>query len=301
MWKIAPAQPEVIAETQANGPASATDGWTLIGAVRQDNVERVVNDLTHVGELDNSGLGTRYYTYPGNQIAADYLYQELESYGLTVWYEDFIMWDGYLLVNVVAEIPGNDSSEVYAMVAHFDTVNNDNPRVAPGADDNASGIAVTLEVARILASYELDHPVRIAFVNAEEVGIIGAPAWARAANGNGVSITGVFNIDSVGSIRNRPYIITNADNGSSWMQQHLSTINNTYDLRETLDHKQTDAIVADDNFVRAEGVPAIMVARELFGSNEFHHTVRDTPANVSMGGVVDTVYIILLAIWDLAK
>lgn len=301
VWKIAPAQPEVIAETQMNGPARDTDGWTLMGQVRQDNVERIVNDLSHVGELDNSGFGTRYYTYPGNQIAADYLFQELESYGLSVWYEDFIMWDGYLLVNVVAEIPGNDDSEIYAVMAHFDTINNDNPRVAPGADDNASGIAVALEVARILAGYELEHPVRIAFVNAEEVGIIGAPAWAREANGNGVSITGVFNVDSVGSIRNRPYLITNGDNGSSWMQQHLTTINNTYDLRETLDHKQTNAIVADDNFVRAEGIPAIMVARELYQANEFHHTVNDTPANVSIGGVVDTVYIILLAVWDLAK
>lgn len=299
VWKIAPAPPAVIAEIGTNGPARDTNGWSLMEQVNQGNIENTVNELSHMGELDNSGFGTRYYTFPGNQIAADYLFQELESYGLTVWYEDFIMWDGYLLVNVVAEIPGSDDSEVYAIMAHFDTINNDNPRIAPGADDNASGIAVTLEVARILAGYELEHPIQIAFVNAEEVGIVGAPAWARSQNANGVPIQGVFNVDSVGSIRNRPVVITNADANSAWMQQHMSSVNAEFELMETFDHHQSEAIVADDNFVRAEGIPAVMVARELYGLNEFHHTNQDVMENVSIGGVVDTTYLILLSVWQL--
>src|SRR5699024_4029612 len=150
-----------------------------------------------------------------------------------------IMWDGYLLVNVVAEIPGDDDSEIYAMMAHLDTINGGNPRVAPGADDNASGIAVTLEVARILAGYELEHPVEVVFVNAEEVGIIGSATWAKDRSANGVPIQGVFNIDSVGSVRNRPIVFTNADNGSSWMQQHMSRINSEYELLETFEHHQS--------------------------------------------------------------
>lgn len=301
VFKIAPAPANYTAEIGSNGPAADVNGWQLMEQVDQGNVERIVTDLSLMGELDGSGLGTRYYTYPGNQIAADYLYQELESYGLTVWYEDFIMWDGYLLVNVVAEIPGNDPSEVYAMMAHFDTINIENARVAPGADDNASGIAVLLETARILSGYELNHPIRIAFVNAEEVGIIGAPTWARETLRTGVPIIGVFNVDSVGSVRNRPYLVTNSDTASSWMQQHLTRINNDYGLNESLQHNQSDKIVADDSFVRAEGVPAIMIARELYGLNDIHHTVNDTVANVSMGGIVDTTYIIMLAMWDLAK
>ena len=301
VWKIAPAQPEVIAEAQTNGSARMVNGWAMMEQVRQDNVERVVNDLSHIGELDNSGLGTRHYRFPGNQIAADYLFQELESYGLNVWFEDFIMWDGYLLVNVVAEIPGNDSSEVYAMMAHFDSMNNENPRVAPGADDNASGLAVTLEVARVLAGYELEHPVIIALVNAEEEGLFGAAYWAKDIKRNGVNVAGVYNIDSVGSVRNRPYMMTNSDERSSWMQRHLSTINSTYGMQETIEHFQREGIVADDNYVRQEGIPSILVARELFGASEVHHTVKDIPTNVSIGGIVDTCNIMLVAMWDLVK
>lgn len=299
VFKIAPAPPQFRAEIGTSGPASGTDGWKLMAQVDQGNVERVIDDLSHMGELDDSGLGSRYYTYPGNQIAADYLFQELESYGLTVWYEDFIMWDGYLLVNVVAEIPGADESEVYAIIAHFDSMNITNPRIAPGADDNASGIAATLETARILSQYQLTHPVRIAFVNAEEVGIVGAPAWARESNRNNVPVMGVFNVDSVGSIDNRPIIYTNATGTSTWLQDHLTDINNKYGLNEDLQHRQTDAIVADDNFVRAEGIPAVMIAREVYGGPHLHHTVDDVASTMSPGAVVDTTYIVMLAVWEL--
>ena len=184
-----------------------------MGAVDRDGLETTIDDLSSTGELDNSGVGTRYYTLPGNQIAADYLYQELESYGLEVWYEDFVTWDGILLVNVVAQAPGRDESEMYAVMSHFDSFNTTTPRQAPGADDNATGIAVNLETARVLAGYELQHPVRFVFVNAEEVGIIGAQEWARAANAKGLPVRGVLNVDSVGSSRQGQYIATNADGG----------------------------------------------------------------------------------------
>lgn len=301
VFKIAPAPPSSMRETGENGPLRNTDGGTLMGQVREENVERIMYDLSHLGEVDDTGYGSRYYTLPGNQIAADYLYQELESYGLEVWYEDFIMWDGYLLVNVVAEIPGSDDSEVYAMIAHLDSINNDDPRIAPGADDNASGMAVTLETARILSSYELEHPIQIAFVNAEEVGIVGAPAWARTQNANGIPIEGVFNIDSVASIRNRPVVITNADSNSAWMQQLMTRVNDEYGLQESFDHHQSTAIVADDNYVRDEGIPAVMVARELYGLNEYHHTNMDTMENVSVGGVVDTTNLIMLCLFSLVQ
>lgn len=301
VYKIAPAPPTTIAQLGTMGPANQTNGWALMEQVDQGNIERIINDLTHVGELDGSGLGTRFYRFPGNQIAADYLFQELESYGLTVWYEDFLMWDGTLLVNVVAEIPGNDDSEVYAIMAHLDSTNLSNFRVAPGADDNSSGLAATLETARILAGYELEHPVRIALVNAEEEGIYGSMYWAKEANRNQVPIAGVFNVDSVGSVRNRAVVITNAQGESVWMQQHLSRINEEYGLQEIFNHHQSDAIVADDTFVRAEGIPSVMLARELYGQTKIHHSVDDVIENVSIGGIVDMTNLVMVSVWDLVQ
>lgn len=301
VFKLAPRQPERIAEPGVLGPAKDANAWDLMAQASQPNVERHIDVLARMSPLDGNEWGTRYYTFPGNQIAADYLFQELESYGFTVWYEDFLMWDGVLLVNVVAELEGKDTSKTYALMAHLDSNNITNIRIAPGADDNASGIATVLEVARILSQYELNNNLHVTFVNAEEVGIIGSNQWAKTRVRSGDNVEGVLNIDSVGSVRNRPVLITNSGPASSWMQRQMTRVNADYTLQETLQHHQTDKIVADDNFVRSEGIHAIMVARELYESNSIHHTTRDIPENVSMPGVVDTIRIILIMTWEMTR
>lgn len=299
--KLMPAPPESVASGGDREPLDVDRAGELIDQVDSRRIERTIADLMAIGELDNSGLGTRYYALPGNQIAADYLFQELESYGLEVWFEDFISWDGLLLVNVVAELPGRDDSQAFAVMSHFDSFNNTtSPRQAPGADDNATGMAVNLETARILADWELEHPVRFVFVNAEEVGIQGATAWAKRANSSGVNIGGVLNVDSVGSARQGPYVVTNADNGSSWLQGVMSDVNERYGLGQVIQHLQDDVIVADDNMVRDEGIPAVMIARELYGWTPFHHTPEDTMANVSIDSVTTMTYLTLLTTVHLA-
>lgn len=298
--KLAPAPPLSVAPPGPRAPIASVGPGTLMGAVDPDALARTIEDLSATGELDNAGVGTRYYALPGNQIAADYIFQELESYGLEVWYEDFVTWDGVLLVNVVAQAPGRDDSEMYAVMSHFDSFNTTTPRQAPGADDNATGIAVNLETARVLANYELRHPVRFVFVNAEEVGIVGAQEWARAANAKGLPVRGVLNVDSVGSARQGQYVATNADAGSAWLQDLLSDVNDAYGLGQVFQHLQNDEIVADDNMVRGEGIDAVMIARELYGWTPFHHTAGDTLANVSIASVENMTYLTMLAIVELA-
>lgn len=298
--KIEPGPPNEISSRVDRPLLSDASGASLMDQVSTERIERLIGDLSSVGELDNSGLGTRYYAYPGNQIAADYIYQELESYGLDVWYEDFLTWDGLLLVNVIAEIPGSDDSSRYAVMSHFDSMNTTNTRQAPGADDNSSGISVNLEIARILSRYQLSHPVRFAFVNMEENGLQGATEWARKAQRDGLNIQGVLNVDSVGSSRNRTYIATNSDGRSAWLQDVMTDVNDEFQLGQVLQHLQDPDIVADDNMVRDEGIPAIMIARELYGWTDIHHTTSDVAGNVSIDAVESTTYIVLLTVVELA-
>jgi len=66
--------------------------------------------------------------------------------------------------NVIADPPGFDATRPHAVIgAHLDTVG-----VAPGAEDNASGIGVVLELARMLAEWPADVPVRLVAFGAEE-------------------------------------------------------------------------------------------------------------------------------------
>ncbi len=76
-------------------------------------------------------------------------------------------------VNIIATRPGTDKEAGTILVgAHYDSV-----MVSPGADDNASGIAVTLEVARLLGSHPTSKTLKIVFFDKEETGLNGSLAF----------------------------------------------------------------------------------------------------------------------------
>lgn len=275
-------------------------------ALTEENVGGVANDIDTgnlqqtIAEMQvmggNGGLGSRHYRTVGNQVAAEYLYQKLESYGLTVWYEDFISWDGLLLVNVIGEIPGRDTSRLYGVMAHLDTISTAPHTVAPGADDNASGVAATLEIARILAEYDLRYSMRVIFINYEEEGVVGAQEFAREAVARGDPWEGIFNIDSVGSSRNGNWIVLNGGTQTVWMQELMQRINDVYGLGHVLRIEQSDEIVADDSRLRSEGIESVLIARELFGWSPTHHTEQDVLETVSISHTASAGQLVLLTV-----
>lgn len=111
------------------------------------------------------------------------------------------------IVNVVATLrpkgvqPGNDS-RLIVIGGHYDSRASDPLDAtsdAPGANDDASGTALVLELARILASHEVEATlVFIAFAG-EEQGLLGATAWAEMAKQNRLDVEAMFNNDIVGS------------------------------------------------------------------------------------------------------
>ena len=90
---------------------------------------------------------TRYYGTDDNSKAATYLFNELSKIpGLKVEYQNGN------LKNIVATLPGlnNSSDEIVMIGAHYDSTSYP-PELAPGATDNACGVAIVLELARIIS------------------------------------------------------------------------------------------------------------------------------------------------------
>jgi len=112
--------------------------------------------------------------------------------------------NGATIVNVVAVLEGTSEAAKhrrYYVVGHYDTINADRMDShgdAPGANDNASGTAVVLECARVLASVELEATIVFLCTAAEEQGLVGAKLHAEAAAKRGEVIGGVLNNDIVG-------------------------------------------------------------------------------------------------------
>ncbi|PIC85439.1 aminopeptidase [Sporosarcina sp. P20a] len=98
--------------------------------------------------------------------------------------------------NIIAtKYPANGSknSEIVYISAHVDSVPG-----APGANDNAAGTAAALELARVLKDQPLDKELRIAFVGAEEIGLVGARVYAQSLSAEDVSRSiANFNMDMV--------------------------------------------------------------------------------------------------------
>jgi hypothetical protein len=289
--KVAPAPPDTVAHHSERKQLTEADVGGLRNAVDPNLMSQTITEL--------QGFGTRYYPTSSNQASAEYLFRELESYGLNVWYEHFVSWEGYLLVNVIGEIPGRDSSSLYGVMAHFDTISEAPTTAAPGADDNASGVAASLEIARVLSGWDLKYSLRIIFVNYEEQGIIGSQEWARGAVARGEPWEGVFNIDSVGSGRNGNTIILNSEGESSWMGDLIVRVNDAYGVGEKVNNAHDPDIMADDNRLRDQGIESVMIARELYGWSPVHHTTNDVMQNLSIPHTQNTAVLILLTVGSL--
>jgi len=125
----------------------------------------------------------------GNDLAADYLQQKLKSYKLDV-YDQTYSTSGR---NIYAIQSGYLYPEKqYIISAHYDAVDD------YGADDNASGVAVVLEAARILSQYDFKYTLIYAFWDEEEIGHIGSHYYASQARAENTDIQGVLNMDMLG-------------------------------------------------------------------------------------------------------
>ncbi|MCA9858991.1 MAG: M28 family peptidase [Thermomicrobiales bacterium] len=260
-----------------------SDPGVVAESISVGQLKQRILDLEAMGGVDGA-LGSREYAQVGNVKAAEYLYRRLASYGLDVWYEDFIGDNGRLLLNVVGEIPGNDPSKIYLMTAHFDSIATDtnDPVLAPGALDNGSGIAVLLETARALSGYQLEHPVHIAFFNAEEYAMQGAHEFARhATTVESRPYAGAFNVDSVGASVGQNQLYVNANQSSLFLSNLLVDVNDRWGLGIAVWPSMSDKITADDTELNNFGIPAIMVASVLYGDPLINQS-KDTVDAIDM-------------------
>ncbi|MCW5315751.1 M28 family peptidase [Nostoc sp. KVJ3] len=121
------------------------------------------NLLTHIQKLN-----FQRYTTKERSLTRTYITTELTKFGWKPKLEKFS--EG---VNIFAERGGTDkSAKAIIVAAHYDTV-----AFSPGADDNASGVAVVLEVARLLGSHSTPRTLQLAFFDKEEAGLLGSQAF----------------------------------------------------------------------------------------------------------------------------
>ena len=110
-------------------------------------------------------------------------------------------------VNVVATLPGEQAESrdrIYVVSGHYDSMPSspiDPERDAPGANDDASGTAVAMELACVMSKYRFDATLVFMAVAGEEQGLLGSGGWVKNAKANGLGIAGMMTNDIVGNTR----------------------------------------------------------------------------------------------------
>lgn len=110
-----------------------------------------------------------------------------------------------VVTNVVATLRGTQSestSRVYVVSGHYDSMCSsptDAKCDAPGANDDASGTAAVLEMARVMAKYKFDATIVFMAVAGEEQSLLGATYFAEQAKKNNMDIEAMFTNDIVGN------------------------------------------------------------------------------------------------------
>ena len=135
----------------------------------------------------------RYSLEQGGRLVTGYLQFDQDVCGMTSH------------KNVVAVLPGRDGSDPSSVIieAHLDSRCKDNCDIdclAEGMEDNGSGVALVLELARIMSRYVYDHTIVFMTVTGEEQGLVGSNAYAVYAKQDSIPIKTVINNDIVGGI-----------------------------------------------------------------------------------------------------
>jgi Zn-dependent M28 family amino/carboxypeptidase len=134
-----------------------------------------------------------YDRHPELEQVAQYIQKELSRIGLEVE-EDSFQWEGKTHKNILGVKRGEASPDrVVILGAHYDTVPG-----SPGADDNASAIAVLLEVARNIQKISLGSTLKLIAFGLEEYGYVGSLRYAERAKRGREEILGMISLEMVG-------------------------------------------------------------------------------------------------------
>jgi hypothetical protein len=191
---------------------------TIANIVREidaKNIERTIRQLVSFGTRNT--LSEQNDPKRGVGAARDWLYTEFlkvaETSGgrMTVEKQSFEQSKAQripqptVLTNIVATLKGTQpqsADRVYVVSGHYDSMCNsptDAKCDAPGANDDASGTAAVLEMARVMAKYQFDATIVFMTVPGEEQGLLGATHFAEEAKQKALDVDAMFTNDIIGN------------------------------------------------------------------------------------------------------
>ncbi|MDD4954891.1 MAG: M28 family peptidase [Candidatus Omnitrophica bacterium] len=277
---------------------------------------------SHVYKLSEEIGDINFYNLKGLEEAADYISGQFASYGYKVEFQTYEI-NGIKVKNIIAVKKGAKNPDRFIVVgAHYDNYFN------PGADDNASGVAGLLEIARLAADCNSPDSIRfVAFVNEEppffKTANMGSRVYAGAMRLKGEDIKGGIILEMIGYYSNKPFsqryppvfglfypnkgnFIGVLANFNSWQlaKEVASGLKRraqlpvesvvTFDFIGGIDF-------SDNGSFWKEGFPSVMVTDTASYRSKYYHTQSDTYDTLNYKAMAEVVRGICFALGEIDK
>lgn len=244
----------------------------------QEMVDSVSPDsiLANVQRLQD--FVTRWSGHDSCFAAADWIHDKFVTYGMDSVYDDTFSFNWPVPGNVVGIMNGTIYPEsCYTVIcAHLDATSGvTHQDSAPGADDDASGVAAVLEAMRIMRNYQFGSNIRFIVFSAEEPGSIGSLNYVYNASQRGDDIRATFNFDMIGYVDAEPESIeVGGDTICALLIDHFIACADTYTT--LLTRPRLGLVVGDEWFFIEYGYPAILLIEDYIPTNPYFHSQADT-------------------------
>jgi Zn-dependent M28 family amino/carboxypeptidase len=252
-------------------------------------------------------------SYENLQAAGRYIEKILKRYGYSIQSQSYL-FEGKEVRNIIATHPNKHAHEETILVgAHYDTVPG-----SPGADDNASGVAGMLELARLFSDHPTARTLKFVAFSNEEDGLIGSQVYSRWAKERGERIVAMISLEMIGyytdEFHSQKYPaglrLFYPDTGNFiGVVGHLRYMGLVWKVKTALKKHSTVPVesLAGVSWIRGielsdhasfwrEGYPALMITDTAFYRNPHYHTSMDTSETLDykrMAEVVQGLYHVL--------
>ena len=259
----------------------------------QESVEQALK--RHVSYLASEALEGRGAGTEAERTAGTYIARELASYGIELLYtngvQDFSValreGDTLRTQNIVAVLPGTDSllREEYIVIgAHYDHLGRqlrmvdgrETWNLYPGADDNASGVALLLELARMAAAQPYMFKRSLVFVGfgAEEIGLFGSWYFVNRAFSQIDKTVAMLNLDMLGrGGKAQPLVAYTVAPHAELTELLALAANSPLSVQARIEG--TDYFPSDHRHFHQKGIPSVLFTSGLHAD---YHSTRDKPA-----------------------
>jgi len=197
--------PEIAAALNDYNRTSIEDTVVWLSTGYSGNNEKITRNSYAIGEGRNLG-GCIDNTWRCSYGIVNEMEERIRGYFASYPGEWRVFQEGFrddMCNNLILEIPGRVDDWVVTG-AHMDARNTNSGRgqtgISPGADDNGTGTAHQMEMARVISgrNMQFEHGVRILWFCGEEQGLLGSRALAQQYSARGDKILGMFNADMIG-------------------------------------------------------------------------------------------------------